>query len=621
MDRKKYVQKNEMTAFCVAGLGQGMIYALMSSYISDYYLNVLQLAPMFVLLLMLLARVWDAINDPLMGMIVDRSNLKSGKMIPFIRFALIPIAIVTILMYLSPNLDKTQMMIYSAIVYVSWGMLYTVGDVSFWGLPNVMTPDSEERSSVISVSKIFNSIGSAVPEVLFLVVGLIMAAIVENSAEPMDALTVQKRKYLIMAIVTVGIGSALYAVSCFGVKERVKMRVKNNAKSNVQQISKRSIAFAIICSLFTFGIYYLYWVYNLMKNIKTTKKDNSSCIGEFICFVFVPFYSFYWWYTRGKLIKEKFSENGYSASGNEVVYLILDIFGLSIVSMAIMQNDFNSLPLEPQYISEPPQLARIFKCKPLMLVLLMGILSSGRYMVGAAAIHVARYSFYIGPELATLATEAERIAAVEASISTVKTVFQISSIVGLFGATLFMPKLMKKFDYKKLVIVSCLAGFVASIVTTLVGWFTMNLYACIPFIIISCIPLGVINTVCFAMICDCLDYMELTTGFRDNALGAACQGFINKIGNAFATSGIVIMYMVIGLKPEQMLSSTAVVAATEMPDNLRFAMFTLVSIVPGISMLLCSIPMFFYKIAGKEKERIVTELAAKRESEGFVVES
>ena len=500
MNPKKYVQKNEMTAFCVAGLGQGMIYALMSSYISDYYLNVLQLAPMFVLLLMLLARVWDAINDPLMGMIVDRSNLKSGKMIPFIRFALIPIAIVTILMYLSPNLDKTQMMIYSAIVYVAWGMLYTVGDVSFWGLPNVMTPDSEERSSVISVSKIFNSIGSAVPEVLFLVVGLIMAAIVENSAEPMDALTVQKRKYLIMAIVTVGIGSVLYAVSCFGVKERVKM------------------------------------------------------------------------------------------------------------------------PARKRQPGEPSQLKRIFTCKPLILVLLMGILSSGRYMVGAAAIHVARYSFYIGPELATLATEAERIAAVEASISTVKTVFQISSIVGLFGATLFMPKLMKKFDYKKLIIVSCLAGFVASIVTTLVGWFTMNLYACIPFIIISCIPLGVINTVCFAMICDCLDYMELTTGFRDNALGAACQGFINKIGNAFATSGIVIMYMVIGLKPEQMLSSTAVVAATEMPDNLRFAMFTLVSIVPGISMLLCSIPMFFYKIAGKEKERIVTELQAKREAEGLVVE-
>ena len=500
MEQKKYVQKNEMTAFCVAGLGQGMIYALMSSYISDYYLNVLQLTPMFVLLLMLLARVWDAINDPLMGMIVDRSNLKSGKMLTFIRFALIPIAIVTLLMYLSPNLDKTQMMIYSAIVYVAWGMIYTVGDVSFWGLPNVMTPDSEERSSVISVSKIFNSIGSAVPEVLFLVVGLIIASWAESS-NTTDFLTIQKRKYLIMAIVTVGLGTILYSRACTGVKEHVKM------------------------------------------------------------------------------------------------------------------------PVKKRQAGEPSQLARVFKCKPLVLVLLMGVLSSGRYMVSAAAIHVARYSFYIGPDLATLATEAERVAAIEGSISTVKTVFQISSIVGLFGATLFMPKLMKKFDYKKLVIVTCLAGFVASIITTIVGWFTMNLYACIPFIIISCIPLGVINTVTLAMIGDCLDYMELKTGFRDNALGAACQGFINKVGNAFATSGIVVMYMVIGLDPAQMLSSSAVVSALDMPADMRFAMFSLVSIVPGISMLLCALPMFFYKIAGKEKQRIISELAQKREERGIVIDA
>ena len=499
MEQKKYVQKKEMTAFCVAGLGQGMIYALMSSYISDYYLNVLQLAPMFVLLLMLLARVWDAINDPLMGMIVDRSQLKSGKMLPFIRFALVPIAIVTLLMYLSPNLPKTEMMIYSAIVYVAWGMIYTVGDVSFWGLPNVMTPDSEERSSVISVSKIYNSIGSAVPEVLFLVIGLVIMAWVKGQDVAPDPLMVQKRKYLIMAIVTVGIGIILYSRACVGVKERVK------------------------------------------------------------------------------------------------------------------------IPVRKRQPGEPSQLARVFKCKPLMLILLMGVLSSGRYMVAAAAIHVARYSFYIGPDLATLATEADRIAAIEGSVSAVKTIFQISSIVGLFGATLFMPKLMKKFDFKKLVITTCLAGFVASIVTTIVGWFTMNLYACIPFIIISCIPLGVINTASLAMIGDCLDYMELKTGYRDNALGAACQGFINKIGNAFATSGIVIMYMVIGLDPAQMLSSSSVMSALDMEPSMRFAMFSLVSIVPGVSMLLCSLPLFFYKISGKEKKEMVAALQAKRDAEGFTV--
>ena len=78
--------------------------------------------------------------------------------------------------------------------------------------------------------------------------------------------------------------------------------------------------------------------------------------------------------------------------------------------------------------------------------------------------------------------------------------------------------------------------------------------------------------------------------------------------------------MFIGLEPEKMLSSTAVVAATELAANQRFAMFSLVSVVPGVSLLLCAIPMFFYKISGNEKTRIITELAKKREKDGIAAE-
>lgn len=482
-------------SFCVAAMGQGMIYAMMSSYISDYYLNVLQLAPMFVLLLMLLARVWDAINDPLMGIIVDRHTTKRGKMRPYILYASIPIAVLTVLMYFSPDLPKTQLMIYAAVVYVLWGMIYTMADVPFWSLPNVLTPDAQERGSTISLGRTFNGVGSAVPEVLFLVIGLTLPRILGVS----DGLEYNKKKYFIMAVVTVFIGIILYAQSYFRVKERVIL------------------------------------------------PDRKPAPGE------------------------------------------------------------------------PSQLSRVFKCKPLMLVILMGVLSSGRYMVQAAAVHVARYAFYIGPDLNGL-SDVERVAAIDASVSSVKTIFQVCAIVGMFGAMLFMPALMKRFDYKKIVIVTCLLGFVASIFTTLIGWFTMNLYICIPFILISCIPLGVLNVISYAMIGDCLDYMELKTGFRDNGLGSACQGFVNKLGNALATSGIVVMYMFIGLEPEKMLSSTAVMAATDLMANQRFAMFSLVSIVPGVSLLLCAIPMFFYKISGKEKERIEKELAEKRQAEGIVIE-
>lgn len=76
MEKKKYIGKKELWMFSIGGMGQGMIYAMMSSYISDYYVNVLHLPLMFVLMLMLLARVWDAINDPLMGIIADRHTTK-----------------------------------------------------------------------------------------------------------------------------------------------------------------------------------------------------------------------------------------------------------------------------------------------------------------------------------------------------------------------------------------------------------------------------------------------------------------------------------------------------------------------------------------------------------------
>lgn len=496
MKQENYIPKKESLAFGIGALGQGMIYAMMSSYISDYYLNVLQLTPMFVLLLMLLARVWDAINDPLMGMIVDRRTTKRGKMRPYIIYAAVPIGILTVLMYLSPNLDKTSLMIYSAVVYVAWGMIYTMADVPFWSLPNVMTPNPEERSSTISLGRTLNGVGSAVPEVLFLVIGLVLPNILGIS----DGLEYNKIKYLIMAVFTVVIGILLYVRSYFHVKERV-----------------------------------------VIPDVKPVK-------------------------------------------------------------------------------GEPSRISRIFKCKPLMLVILMGILSSGRYMVQAAAVHVARYAFYIGKPLEGM-NDAERVAAIEASVSTVKTIFQVCAIVGMFGAMLVMPILMKKFDYKKIVITTCLAGFAASICTTLIGWFTMNLYICIPFILISCIPLGVLNVITYAMIGDCLDYMELKTGFRDNALGSACQGFVNKLGNALATSGIVLMYMFIGINPEQMLSSEVIIAATDLAVSQRFAMFSLVSIVPGVSLLLCTIPMFFYKISGENKKKMEEELTEQRKLRGIEIES
>ena len=291
---------------------------------------------------------------------------------------------------------------------------------------------------------------------------------------------------------------------------------------------------------------------------------------------------------------------------NKKKYLIIAVVASVLGIIPFVNSYFHVkervvVPPKKKVKGDKGSLARIFTCKPLMLVILMGVLSSGRYLMQAAAIHVSRYAF-------------------DASANGVFIVLQVCAAAGSFGAMLFMPALMKKFEYKSIVIFTALAGFFASIVTTIVGWTTQNFYICAPFILLQCLPIGVLNTVSYAMIGDCLDYMEVETGFRDTALGSSCQGFVNKLGNSLATAGISLMYIFIGLNPADSLSSNALITAADLAAKQRFGMFSLVSIVPGICFLLCAIPIFFYDLTGKKKEDITRKLAEKRKAEGIVIE-
>lgn len=515
-----YIPKKELWMFAFAGLGQGMIYSVMSSYVSDFYTNVMKLPLVFVLLLMLLARVWDAINDPLMGIIIDKHTTRWGKMKPYILFTSIPIAVLTFLMFYCPDLDKRGLMIYSGVVYVLWGMVYTASDVPFWSLPNVMTPNPKERGSLISISKTLNSIGSAVPMALFMVSGFLMPVMYSSMSksendivakildkftdiEASGAINYDKMKYMFIVIVALVLGVTLYVNSYRHVKERVIIPVKKREKG------------------------------------------------------------------------------------------------------------------------EKSQLARIFSCKPLMMVVLMGVLSSGRYMLQSASVHVARYALYIGNDLTGMSAE-EKSAAISSSISTVTTIFNVCAAVGMMGAMLFMPALIKKFEYKQIVVVTSLFGFVASIFTSVVGYFVVlgnvSFFVCIPFLVISAIPLGVLNVASYAMIADSLDYLEWKTGFRDTGLGSACQGFVNKLGNAFATAGIILMYMMIKLDPSTMLANSAVITPEVLSPFQNYAMFALVSIVPGVSLILSIIPLKFYDLVGDKKAKVTKELAEQRAARGIVIE-
>lgn len=491
MEVKKYVPKNEWMAYCIGALGQGMVYAIMSSYISDFYLNVLKVTPIFVLLLMLLARIWDAINDPIMGYVVDHLNPKKGKMRPYLLYTPIPVALLTLLLFYAPNLADSQKMIYATITYVAWGMIYTSSDVPFWSLPNAMTPDVDERGSIISKARTANGIGSAVPMALFMVLGFVLPKFNLSGTE------LEKTKYVVMALICSLIGNALFVRVYFKSKERVNIPVP-------------------------------------------PAKDKS----------------------------------------------------------------------------QPNSLKLIFTCKPLMLTALMGILSAARYMFQAGAVHVARYSFYIGKDPSTL-TGVELESALQGNISKVSTIMAAASAIGMFGAMIAVTPLIKKFSYKQIIIASSLLGAASSLAMWFVGY--EHFWACVPLLLISTIPCGTINVCAFAMVGDCLDYMELKTGVRLTGMGSAIQSFVTKFGNAIATSFIIMMYIIVDLDVAS-ISASVTANPLEMADSVRTGIFSIISIIPAISLLVCIIPMFFYNLTGEYRENMEKQLEEQRKQRGIEIQ-
>ena len=105
----------------------------------------------------------------------------------------------------------------------------------------------------------------------------------------------------------------------------------------------KGIVVCILLSIVTCGIYGLIWQYSIIKKIKLLNNDTSGCAGEFVCCILVPFYAFYWYYTRAGKLSDGAARYGIRISNNGVLYLILAIFALSIVNICLMQNDLNTI--------------------------------------------------------------------------------------------------------------------------------------------------------------------------------------------------------------------------------------------------------------------------------------
>lgn len=149
-------------SFGFGAVGKDAIFNIVSIYFMFYSTDILGLSPAFIGVLLFVARIWDALNDPVMGIIVDNTKNEFGKFKTWLAIGTFINAIVTILLFTNFDLPTLAMHIYISVIYIAWGMSYTMMDIPYWSwLPN-LTNNPREREVVSVIPRFFASLAAFV---------------------------------------------------------------------------------------------------------------------------------------------------------------------------------------------------------------------------------------------------------------------------------------------------------------------------------------------------------------------------------------------------------------------------------------------------------------------------
>ena len=152
--------KKERFSYWSFFIGQNIYYNITAAFISTYLaMQGVNLAKVAVVLL--IVKIWDAVNDPLFGFIFDKVKFKNGqKSLPWLRISTAFIPVVTIILFAIPSgLSETGKLIWFGLAYVAWDTVYTLTDVPAYAMLNTMTDNLQERNVLLSVNRVFSGFG------------------------------------------------------------------------------------------------------------------------------------------------------------------------------------------------------------------------------------------------------------------------------------------------------------------------------------------------------------------------------------------------------------------------------------------------------------------------------
>ncbi len=490
------MQPKEGLSYSLCGFGQNLICTVIGSYLTVFMTDAIGFPALAVALLMLGARIFDALNDPIMGSIVDRTRTKWGKCRPYMKWMAFPIAAMTVVCFLPfyPNTDGGFAAL--SILYIVWGVIYTVADVPYWGLSTAMSNDTYRRGNLLTIARLFCTAGAGIVTVF--------TPIITQAITSADNSVVSAIQSLMNAI-----------------------------NGGEEVVASNSAFFAMFSGIENVGAY----IQNLLS------ADKLASITETFGNLGLNINQ-----SGAALLQIKQSASASMMQDLRFTYFIIAIV-CCVIALPLFFLGYKNTTERNQSFEKPPSLKHnlklLFKNKPLMLIVLSGIGGAARMLFTyTGGLYFAKYimnkeSMY---SLFTMAiVPGGLIASLLVPFFTKKfgkrNTYIWSHVIG--GVAMLIAFIVGiAFDH----------GNYSSMVTTVV---------LIIALVISGIPQGFGNILTYAMIGDTVEYLELKTGERAEGICFAMQTLINKIGMAVGAFVGVLAYYMAGVEAGNASAVTA----------------------------------------------------------------
>ena len=217
MEEKQKLGGREKFAYGIGAVGKDMVYMLSASYVLYYYQDIMGVSAVAMGMILFIARIFDAFNDPIMGIVVAKTRTKWGKFRPWLFVGTVTNAIVLYLMVAAPPaLTGSGLVAYAAVTYMLWGVTYTMMDIPYWSVIPAFTKSGKERENLSALARSCAGVGSA----LITIITVLSVSALGNLAGGKTASEAERLGYRYFALLIAVLFMVFITITCLNIKEK-----------------------------------------------------------------------------------------------------------------------------------------------------------------------------------------------------------------------------------------------------------------------------------------------------------------------------------------------------------------------------------------------------------------